>query len=172
MTFMYLGFDIGLTGAVAVLNEQEVPVVFDITAIRTENDAWVDSRELALNLRTILKPEHVVRALMEDIQGMPANVGKVGGGMRKTSIKSETSLARSRGHIECLCALLNYKLMPAVRPQEWKKHFGLRGTDKHASLELARSLFPEAAKMYLSRVKDHNRADALLIALYCKRRHQ
>jgi hypothetical protein len=171
MSFMYLGFDIGLTGAVAVLNEQEVPVVFDITAIRTENDAWVDSRELALNLRSILKPEHVVRALMEDVQTRP-NATKANGVVRQTSIKTEGSLMRSRGHIEALCALLNYKLMPAVRPQEWKKHFGLRGTDKHASLELARSLFPEAAKLYLSRVKDHNRADALLIALYCKRRHQ
>lgn len=168
MSFMYVGFDIGMTGAVTVLNEQEVPVIFDIGVIRTEKDAWTDSRGLALNLRSVIKSDHVVHALTEDIQTRP-NTTLKGGLIRKTSIKTEGSLMRSRGHVEAVCALLNYKLLPAVRPQAWKKHFGLTGQGKEASLDVARQLFPEAAKMYLSRVKDHNRAESLLIALYCKR---
>jgi crossover junction endodeoxyribonuclease RuvC len=47
----------------------------------------------------------------------------------------------------------------------WKKHHGLIGTEKAASLELARSLWPEAP---LKLKKDHNKADALLMALWLK----
>lgn len=50
-----------------------------------------------------------------------------------------------------------------ILPQQWKKRLGLIKQPKEASLELARSLYPEAAH-YLKRKKDHNRAEALLIA--------
>lgn len=167
--FAYIGFDIGLTGAVAVLNEQEVPLIFDIPVVRSEKDAFIDSRDLALSLRHVLKPDACITAMIEDIQPRP-NSTKAGGKVRQTSIKTEGSLMRSRGHIECLCALMKYKLQ-ACRPQAWKKHFGLTGQDKEASLVLARKLFPDAAHE-LRLAKHHNRAESLLIALYCKRLNQ
>lgn len=50
-----------------------------------------------------------------------------------------------------------------VTPQKWKKHFGLIGTEKSASLDMARHIWPTAS---LKRKKDNGRADALLIAKY------
>lgn len=50
-----------------------------------------------------------------------------------------------------------------VSPGVWKRAMGLVGTDKAAARALARSWWPTAA---LSRVKDHGRAEALLIARY------
>ncbi len=52
-----------------------------------------------------------------------------------------------------------------VAPSAWKKRFGLDGKDKGASRDLARQLYP-AAGAWLTRVKDHGRAEALLLAHY------
>ena len=55
-----------------------------------------------------------------------------------------------------------YKL---VVPQVWKKSFNLRGSDKEASRKMAIRSLP-AAEPFLKRKLDHNRADAVLLALY------
>lgn len=51
-----------------------------------------------------------------------------------------------------------------VRPQTWKKSLGL-DSSADRSLKLARELYPDAAHL-LKRIKDHNRAEALLLAHY------
>lgn len=51
-----------------------------------------------------------------------------------------------------------------VAPQRWKKHFRLSG-DKDLSRSKAQQLFPACATSF-SRVKDHGRAEAALIAKY------
>lgn len=53
-----------------------------------------------------------------------------------------------------------------VMPQTWKRDLGLSG-DKSASLEMARNAYPHCVSM-LSRAKDHNRAEALLIGLWAQ----
>ena len=51
-----------------------------------------------------------------------------------------------------------------VTPSQWKRHFGL-SQDKGASRSVALQRFPSVAQMF-SRVKDADRAEASLIALY------
>ena len=51
--------------------------------------------------------------------------------------------------------------LTVVNPRVWKGSFGLKA-DKNASIALARKLYP-AAGHYLSRKKDHNRAESILI---------
>lgn len=51
-----------------------------------------------------------------------------------------------------------------VKPQTWKKALDL-SENKQLSLDLARETFPGVADM-LVRVKDHDRAEALLLTLY------
>ncbi len=53
-----------------------------------------------------------------------------------------------------------------VTPSAWKKHFGL-SADKGASRSVALQRFPAAAALF-ARVKDADRAEAALIALYGK----
>jgi hypothetical protein len=56
-----------------------------------------------------------------------------------------------------------------VQPAAWKRAAGLpAGAPKAASIEAARRLLPGSAP-HLTRAKDHNRADALLIAMYALR---
>lgn len=46
-----------------------------------------------------------------------------------------------------------------VNPREWKKFFGL-GTDKNASRATCQALYPSAP---VGRVRDHNRAESILL---------
>lgn len=79
-------------------------------------------------------------------------------------ISSTSKFMRAAGSIEAVAELTGYPFV-LVTPQKWKKYHGLIGTEKSASLELARGLFPQAP---LTRKKDHGRADALLMALWLK----
>lgn len=81
---------------------------------------------------------------------------------------SSAKFMRAVGAIEATAELTHYPLV-LVTPQKWKKYHGLIGTEKVASLELARSMFPEAS---LKRIKDTGRADALLMALWLKDNHE
>jgi hypothetical protein len=74
------------------------------------------------------------------------------------------SLMGTRRAIEAVLDIAGIKIL-AVQPQTWKRHFGLLKTEKGQSLETARSLYPLAGHMLL-RQKDHNRAEALLLAHY------
>jgi hypothetical protein len=59
--------------------------------------------------------------------------------------------------------------MAHVSPRDWQSLYGLYGRegDKHESLRLARGFWPACTA--LARVKDHNRAEALLIARFAQR---
>lgn len=63
-----------------------------------------------------------------------------------------------------LCVGMGCELK-TVAPQTWKKYFQLTKQPKQKSIELARKMFPKLTDQ-LARVKDHNRAEALLLALY------
>lgn len=90
----------------------------------------------------------------------------------RNSMQSQGSLMRSLGSIEAVCDVLE---APAqlITPQSWQMFYGLVGKSHeqraHGALpeavQLAARLHPACAAM-LSRVKDHNRAEALLIARY------
>jgi crossover junction endodeoxyribonuclease RuvC len=90
---------------------------------------------------------------VEDVHTMPGQ-----------GIASSGKFMRAAGSIEAVAALAGDRVV-LVRPQVWKKYHGLIGTEKVASLELARSLWPEAP---LKLKKDHNKADALLMAMWLR----
>jgi len=52
-----------------------------------------------------------------------------------------------------------------VRPVKWKKYFGLINSEKDASRTKAIEIFPYVSEK-LSRKKDANKADAILIASF------
>jgi hypothetical protein len=60
-----------------------------------------------------------------------------------------------------------YIKVEVVAARTWQSNLGL-GKGKDASRNMASILFPDLAK-HLTRVQDHNRADALLIAEYGRR---
>ena len=148
---MFMGIDIGKTGAVAFLTSEkgtylevhDMPVVDDVTS--------------AIGLARLFASNNGpgLVAYVEYAQAMPGQ-GTV----------SMFHYGRSFGVV--LGVLAAYQIpFELVRPSKWKKFMGLTGQDKKRLKERARALaqqwYPEAP---LDLKKHHGRAEALLIARY------
>ena len=81
-------------------------------------------------------------------------------------VASTFKFGRAVGAIDAVADMM-FGVWHIVSPQRWKKSMGVT-QDKMKSLNLARELWPNAP---LSRMKDHGRAEALLIAEYLRRTH-
>ncbi len=148
-----LGIDPGLSGALAALDATgRVVLVLDMPTLPTGNGRRAVN---ALALRQVLHDLPPIRACwIENVAAMPTD-----------SRVSAFAFGRSVGAIETAC-LLSGVPVQRVTPQTWKRAAGLpAGVPKAASVEAAMRLLPGCAP-YLTRAKDHGRADALLIARY------
>lgn len=157
---IFIGIDPGLTGAVAAVDSAGTYTVEDIPTVPLPGSGLVrrrvDGLELARVLRNMVPAGHACCVVVEDVQAM--------GG---SAVQTMGSMMRSVGAIETAVEILRMPLRRAM-PRAWKKHYGL-GSDKGASLDVARRLFP-LAHPRLKRAKDHNRAEALLLARYGQER--
>lgn len=155
-----IGIDPGLDGAVAFLYPDGRARVDDLPTIALESgyvhralDAPRFYHVLATNLSG-----SVGVVLREHVQTIP--------GSRRTA---EGSLMRTIGAIDAVLQLAQLRTVDAVAPQRWKRAYGLIGKNKGTSLDVARTMFPSLAAERLARKKDHNRAEALLLAHYLRR---
>lgn len=153
-----IGIDIGLTGAVGAVDHRGLACVQDIPTVTDPDGKRIDGRALLELLRRLASPAEPCTVVFEDVRPRPlGNAGRHGNTMH-----SQGSLMRSRGIVEAVLDISRMRFQ-VVQPQTWKRHFNLLKSEKGDSLQMARTLYPSAAKD-LARVKDHNRAEALLIA--------
>ena len=155
-----IGIDIGLTGAVAAVDSRGTATVRDIATIPDGKGRRIDGRALILAIRDIVPIGQSALVLFEDVRARPGGNGNAHG----NTMHSQGSMMRSRGIVEAVIDITRLE-SKVVQPQTWKRHFGLLGKPKAASMDTARGLFPSIGHD-LKRVKDHNRAEALLIAQY------
>lgn len=141
-----IGIDPGATGAIAWLSPIVglSPVVTDMPA--NPRDVF---EELAHR-------EDGDLAIIEKAQPMP-----------KQGVVSTFTIGRNYGVVIGVLAALGIPYRE-VAPGTWKRAMGL-DSDKEKSRSLARSLWPEAP---LGRKKDHNRAEALLLAEWGRRQER
>jgi len=146
---IFIGLDPGSSsGAWAIIDQGGN--YMDCGEIPTVNSR-VNAQALSLLLHTVGVSQIFIA--VEDVHTMP-----------KQGLSSSGKFMRAAGAIEAVAALTGDEVV-LVRPQVWKKHHGLIGTDKKASLEMARQIWPDAP---LHLVKHHGRADALLMAMWLK----
>jgi len=79
-------------------------------------------------------------------------------------VTSMFNFGQSFGVIKGICSALSLPIY-FVRPTKWKKYFNLIKTSKDASRTKVIEVYPEISSK-LSRKKDSNKADAILIARY------
>lgn len=147
-----LGIDPGISGAWALLEGNGAYIATgDLPIIRDGKLGWVDAEALVHDLSWISAGKPMF-ATVERVHAMPGN------GSQAAFSQGATlgSLLAALQTLRCSIAL--------VTPQSWKKAMGL-SSDKNASLDKARLMYPAAS---LDRKKDHNRAEALLIARYAQ----
>ena len=151
---MWLGIDPGLDGAAAVLHEDGTVEFFDTPTVKTANKRDYLEDEMA----AFLAPFAGQVAALEQVSGRPGQ-----GTASARSIGLGFGLWRG--------LLAGYGIGREIAaPAAWKRAFGLLGADKQASRLKAQQLFPATCDR-LKLVKHADRAEALLLAEWCRRRH-
>ena len=79
-------------------------------------------------------------------------------------VTSMFNFGQSFGILKGICSAMQLPLY-YVRPAKWKKYFGLINSEKDASRTRAIEMFPNFSSQ-LSKKKDSNKADAILIASF------
>ena len=74
------------------------------------------------------------------------------------------NFGQSFGILKGVCSAMRLPMF-FVRPAKWKKYFNLINSEKDASRSRAIEIFPEYSSQ-LSKKKDTNKADAILIASF------
>lgn len=147
---IFLGCDPGLTGALAAVDSAgHVHLLEDLPTI-TRGKGRVKRELDPAGLAHLLRPiaGDIKLAVVEQVGSMPGQ-----------GVASVFSLGHTSGVIAGVISALGIPLQ-LVAPATWKKPLGLT-RDKSMSRTVASRLYPEVA---LHRVKDHNLAEALLLA--------
>jgi crossover junction endodeoxyribonuclease RuvC len=149
-----LGVDPGIHGGLAIveINDGAAPALLEAIDIPTVG-AGAKERVDPLALRTWVMARQPQHAFIERAQSMP-----------KQGSSSGFKYGRATGAIEAVIACCEIAIT-MVEPAVWKKAHHLRGGDKEAARQRALQLFPSAHAL-LARKRDHQRAEASLIALY------
>jgi len=143
-----VGIDPGVTGAVSIIGGGMCEV-HDLPMLRVHSKAYVNSPEL-LSLLQRVRPKLIVVELA--------------GARQRQGVSSITQTWLVYGGVVAT-ALSTGCTLEIVHPLKWKRRLGLLGADKEASRLKALQLFPKLGQE-LKRKKDHNRAEALLLAHY------
>lgn len=150
-----LGIDPGLTGAIALLTPDCAGAI-DVWDM-PEVGKTVDPAALA----TLVREQRPDAIVLEEVGPQP-----------RDGVRQAFSFGQSYATARVVALMLEIPLH-LVRPQAWKAHFRLRGGDegKEQGRALALRRFPVSHASF-ARKKDHNRAEASLIALYGAERLQ
>lgn len=164
---MILGIDPGLTGAIACDDGQ----VFDLPLkVKGKGTGFIKNHIDGVAFYNILyqfylqgveRGEDISVYLEEQVYRKKFKPKFAGGAEIVQGGSSIFSLGDTYGSVRDLPLLLHMKVVP-VLPAKWKKALKL-DTDKEKCRQLAQTLFPRAD---ISRKKDHNRAEALLLVHY------
>ena len=150
-----IGIDPGLSGAIAILENNKVLNVFDIPVMSEgkKNKKQLNSALLVNLLKENINSNEEVAVVVEQVNAMPGQ-----------GVTSMFNFGQTFGAIKGICAALDLPIY-FVRPSKWKKHFELINSSKDASRRKVIEMYPSFAEK-LSKKKDVNKSDAILIARF------
>ena len=150
-----IGIDPGLSGAIAVLENNKVLNIFDMPVMSEgkKNKRQLNSAQLVNLIKSNIEPQEEVSVIVEQVNAMPGQ-----------GVTSMFNFGQTFGAIKGICAALGLPIF-FVRPSKWKKHFELINSSKDASRTKAIEMYPSLSEQ-LSKKKDVNKSDAILIARF------
>ncbi len=107
--------------------------------------------EILLKIKNYEKKD--IKVVIEQVSAMPGQ-----------GVTSMFNFGQSLGVLKGICSAMQLP-MYFVRPVKWKRYFNLINSEKDASRTKAIQIFPYISER-LSRKKDSNKADAILIASF------
>ena len=149
------GIDPGVSGAISILENKKVIEIFDMPTMidGKKNKRQINGSQVTNIIKERLNDGKEIVVVVDQVNAMPAQ-----------GVTSMFNFGQSFGVIKGICSALRLPIY-FVRPTKWKKHFNLIKTNKDASRTKVIQTYPEISSK-LSKKKDSNKADAILIARY------
>ena len=150
-----IGIDPGLSGAIAILEDSKIKELFDMPVMPDgkKNKRQLNSAFLVKLLKENIESLENTVMVVEQVNAMPGQ-----------GVTSMFNFGQTFGAIKGICAAIGLPIS-FVRPAKWKKHFELINSSKDASRTKAIEMYPFFSEQ-LSKKKDVNKSDAILIARY------
>ena len=150
-----IGIDPGLSGAVAILENNSVLNIFDIPVMSEgkKNKRQLNSALLVSLLKDNIVDNEEVVVVVEQVNAMPGQ-----------GVTSMFNFGQTFGAIKGICAALDLPIF-FIRPSKWKKHFELINASKDSSRTKVIEMYPKLTNQ-LAKKKDVNKSDAILIARF------
>ena len=154
---LIIGIDPGISGAICFLKNGKIVDAIEMPSMAEgkKNKRQVNGsqifNEISLRIKDFNKED--IKVVIEQVSAMPGQ-----------GVTSMFNFGQSFGVLKGICSAMQLS-MYFVRPAKWKKYFGLIKTEKDASRTKVIEIFPYISSQ-LSRKKDSNKADAVLIASF------
>tara|TARA_B110001452_G_scaffold51374_1_gene39242 strand:- start:134 stop:628 length:495 start_codon:yes stop_codon:yes gene_type:complete len=154
---LIIGIDPGLSGSICFFKDGKILDVIEMPTMTEgkKNKKQVNGAQLYNEISTKINQikGHDIRVIIEQVSAMPGQ-----------GVTSMFNFGQSFGILKGICSAMQLP-MYFVRPARWKKYFSLINSEKDASRTKAIEIFPYFSSN-LSKKKDSNKADAILIASF------
>jgi crossover junction endodeoxyribonuclease RuvC len=154
---LIIGIDPGISGSICFFQDGKIVDVVEMPTMTEgkKNKKQVNGsqifNEILEKIKKLDKKE--IKVVIEQVSAMPGQ-----------GVTSMFNFGQSFGILKGICSAMQLP-MYFVRPAKWKKYFNLINSEKDASRTRAIEIFPYFSSQ-LSKKKDSNKADAILIASF------
>ena len=154
---LIIAIDPGISGSICFFKDGKILEVIEMPTMTEgkKNKKQVNGaqiyNEISAKINGIEK--HNIRVIIEQVSAMPGQ-----------GVTSMFNFGQSFGILKGICSAMRLPMF-FIRPAKWKKYFSLINSEKDASRTKAIEMFPYFSSQ-LSKKKDSNKADAILIAYF------
>ena len=154
---LIIGIDPGISGSICffqdgVINDVlEMPTMIEGKKNKKQLNGSQIFNEISDKIKNMDKKN--IKVVIEHVTAMPGQ-----------GVTSMFNFGQSFGILKGICSAMQLPVY-FVRPAKWKKYFNLINSEKDASRTRAIEIFPYFSSN-LSKKKDSNKADAILIASF------
>ena len=159
---LIIGIDPGISGSICFFEDGKILEVIEMPVMTEgkKNKKQVNGSQIYNEfLKRINNKGDQIRVVIEQVSAMPGQ-----------GVTSMFNFGQSYGILKGICSAMQLPMF-FVRPTKWKKYFNLINSQKDASRTRAIEIFPYFSTQ-LSKKKDSNKADAILIASFYYETHQ
>ena len=154
---LIIGIDPGISGSICFFEDGKILDVINMPTMidGKKNKKQVNGSQIYNEISKRIKKtgDQNIRVVIEQVSAMPGQ-----------GVTSMFNFGQSFGILKGICSAMQLP-MYFVRPAKWKKYFNLINSEKDASRTRAIEIFPYFSSQ-LSKKKDANKADAILIASF------
>ena len=154
---LIIGIDPGISGSICFFEDGLIKDVIEMPTMTDgkKNKKQVNGSQIFNEINSKIKKidKKNIKVVVEHVSAMPGQ-----------GVTSMFNFGQSFGILKGICSAMQLPLY-FVRPAKWKKYFNLINSEKDASRTRAIEIFPYFSAQ-LSRKKDSNKADAILIASF------